>query len=144
VETSIEPARVEDVADVERLLEENHLPVEGWREHLSTTIVARGDGRVIGSAALERYDDGVLLRSVAVAPSLHNQGLGRKLVQAAIALAGELGTPAVYLLTTTAERFFPIFGFEPIHRADVPAHLQTSIEFTSACPAGAAVMRKRL
>jgi amino-acid N-acetyltransferase len=144
VETSIEPARVEDIADVERLLEENRLPVEGWRELLSTAIVARGDGRVIGSAALEPYADGVLLRSVAVAPELHHHGVGQKLTHAVIRLAEELGAPAIYLLTTTAEGFFPRFGFEPIPREDVPATVQASIEFTSACPASATVMRKRL
>jgi len=48
------------------------------------------------------------------------------------------------LLTTTAADFFPKFGFEPIARADVPASVQSSIEFTSACPATATVMRKTL
>ena len=51
---------------------------------------------------------------------------------------------AVYLLTTTAERFFPRFGFEQITRADVPATVQESVEFKSACPASAIVMRKHL
>jgi amino-acid N-acetyltransferase len=141
---SIERAEPRDVEEVERLLEQNHLPVDGWREHLSTTLVARRHGRISGSAALERFSEGVLLRSVAVAPALHNQGLGHELTSAAIRLAEELGAPAIYLLTTTAERFFPRFGFEPITRADVPATVRTSSEFTSACPATATVMRKRL
>jgi amino-acid N-acetyltransferase len=50
----------------------------------------------------------------------------------------------VYLLTTTAERFFRTFGFERIERAAVPQSVQTSIEFTSACPSSATVMRKIL
>ena len=44
-----------------RLLEDNHLPVDGLLEHLGTTIVARDRGRIVGSAALERYRDGALL-----------------------------------------------------------------------------------
>ena len=40
--------------------------------------------------------------------------------------------------------FFPKFGFEQIARADVPASVQASVEFQSACPASAVVMRKRL
>ena len=52
--------------------------------------------------------------------------------------------PALYLLTTTAERYFPKFGFERIERAEVPLSVQTSIEFTSACPSSATVMRKQL
>jgi amino-acid N-acetyltransferase len=50
----------------------------------------------------------------------------------------------VFLLTTTAEAFFPKFGFEQIQRIDVPISLQASVEFQSACPASAIVMRKRL
>jgi amino-acid N-acetyltransferase len=99
---------------------------------------------VVGSAALECYTDGVLLRSVAVVPSLQHQGLGRELTSAALQLAEDLRAPAVFLLTTTADRYFPKFGFERIARADVPASVQTSIEFTSACPSNATVMRKTL
>jgi amino-acid N-acetyltransferase len=51
---------------------------------------------------------------------------------------------AVFLLTTTAEQFFPRLGFEPISRADVPESVQASVEFQSACPASATVMRKQL
>ena len=47
-------------------------------------------------------------------------------------------------LTTTAERFFPRFGFERITRDDVPASVQASIEFREACPASATVMRRWL
>jgi amino-acid N-acetyltransferase len=50
----------------------------------------------------------------------------------------------VFLLTTTAEGFFPRFGFEAVRHADVPASVQASVEFQSACPASAIVMRKRL
>jgi amino-acid N-acetyltransferase len=50
----------------------------------------------------------------------------------------------VFLLTTTAERFFPKFGFEQIDREQVPASVQQSVEFQSACPASAIVMRKLL
>src|SRR5438128_1429785 len=93
---SIGRAEVSDVADIERLLAENQLPVEGWREHLPTTLVARREGRLIGSAALEPYADGVLLRSVAVAPALHHQGFGHELTNAAIRLAEGLGAPAIH------------------------------------------------
>jgi amino-acid N-acetyltransferase len=63
---------------------------------------------------------------------------------AALRLAQDLEMPAIYLLTTTAERYFPKFGFERIARDDVPATVRTSVEFTSACPSSAAVFRKRL
>ena len=107
-------------------------------------MVARQAGRIVGSAALEVYRDGALLRSVAVAPELKGQGLGRRLTEAMIDLARDLDTPALYLLTTTAQTYFPSFGFEEIERAVVPNSVQASVEFTSACPSTAIVMRKRL
>jgi amino-acid N-acetyltransferase len=112
--------------------------------HLATLLIARQSGAIVGSAALEVYPDGALLRSVAVVPELQGHGLGRELTNAAIHLAQDLQVTAIYLLTTTAEEYFPQFGFERIARADVPATVQTSIEFTSACPSSAVVMRKAL
>jgi arsenate reductase len=144
VNAQIGVATPDDVPAVLALLEHNHLPVDGLREHIATTLVARRDGRIVGSAALEPYADGVLLRSVAVAPELQRQGVGYELTSAALRFATELRAPAVYLLTTTAERYFPRFGFERIGRGEVPASVQTSVEFTSACPASAVVMRLRL
>lgn len=81
---------------------------------------------------------------MAIAPEQQGQGLGHALTEAAIRLARDFRVPAVYLLTTTAEQYFPKFGFERIGRTDVPPTVQTSIEFTSACPSSATVMRKTL
>jgi amino-acid N-acetyltransferase len=133
-----------DADAVTELVAQNQLPLDDLREHLDTAIVARRDGAVVGVAALEVYPDGVLMRSVAVAPELQRQGLGRRLTGAVLELARDLHAPHVYLLTTTAERFFPKFGFERIDRLDVPASVQTSIEFRSACPSSAIVMRRAL
>jgi amino-acid N-acetyltransferase len=140
----IETASPADADAVLRLLDQHHLPLNGLEDHLSTTLIARQDGQIIGSAALEMYPDGALLRSVAVAPALQGHGLGHELTDAAIRLARDLQVPAIYLLTTTAAQYFPKFGFECIQRADVPPTVQTSIEFISACPSSATVMRKAL
>jgi amino-acid N-acetyltransferase len=140
----IEPARPADAEAVLALIVQNGLPVDGLRAHLETTLVAREDGRIVGTAALELYADGTLLRSVAVAADKQRQGLGHELTEAAIRLAHDRGARSIYLLTTTAEQFFPKFGFERIPRADVPLTVQASVEFTSACPSSATVMRKVL
>ena len=144
VHAQIGAATPDDMPMVVALLEQTRLPVDGLREHIITTLVARRDGRIVGSAALERYVDGVLLRSVAVAPELRHHGVGNQLTSAALRLATTLRAPAVYLLTTTAAHYFPRFGFEPIDRDDVPAGVRQSVEFTSACPASAVVMCLRL
>jgi amino-acid N-acetyltransferase len=140
----IERAQPGDGPGIVALLEASGLPVAGVADHRGTALVARRGGAVIGSAALEVYPDGALLRSVAVDPSARGTGLGQRLTAAALELAGDLGAPAVYLLTTTAEAFFPRFQFEAITRDDVPASVRQSIEFRSACPASAVVMRRRL
>ena len=140
----IEAARPTDAADVLALLSQSRLPLDGLEQHLGTTLVARQEGRIVGSAALELYEGGALLRSVAVAVDQQGCGLGHELTNAAIRLAQHLQAPAIYLLTTTAEGFFPKFGFERIARDEVPAGVRASVEFTSACPSSATVMRKSL
>jgi amino-acid N-acetyltransferase len=140
----IEFASDQDLPEVRSLLQRLSLPLDGVDEHVKTMLVAREDGHVVGTAALELYDDGALLRSVAVDPIRQGKRLGHELTEAALRLAAKHRAGTVFLLTTTAERFFPKFGFEPIARDDVPPSVQASVEFRSACPASAIVMRKQL
>jgi len=140
----IESARAEDLPDVRSLLQRLGLPLEGVDDPVTTMLVAREDGQVVGTAGLELYAGGALLRSVAVDPRRQGGRLGHELTTAALRLAAEHGAGTVFLLTTTAERFFPKFGFEPIARDEVPESVQASVEFRSACPASAIVMRKQL
>lgn len=143
-EIRIEPAVPSDASSIETLLRHVNLPTDGLASHLEAAFVARGGGRVVGSAALELYADGGLLRSVAVDAGCRSAGIGARLIAAAIEEARRRRLPALYLLTTTAEKFFPRFGFETIARDEVPASVQGSVEFRGACPASAVVMLKRL
>ena len=140
----IQRASHADLPDVLSHLRSLDLPVAGVEAHLDRMLIARDEGRLVGTVALEGYADGMLLRSVAVAAGYQGRRLGHRLTEAALRMAEEEGAPAVYLLTTTAERFFPRFGFEPLDRAEVPESVQASIEFRSACPASAAVLWKKL
>ena len=140
----IEPATEYDLPGIRALLSQLHLPLAGVDEHLPTMLVARDGARIVGTAALELYADGALLRSVAVEPHRQGRRLGQQLTEAALQLATTHGANSVFLLTTTAERFFPRFGFEPIDRAQVPPSVRESVEFQSACPASAIVMRKQM
>jgi amino-acid N-acetyltransferase len=47
---------------------------------------------------------------------------------------------ALYLLTTTAERYFPSFGFATISRNEVPEPVRASAEFRNVCPVSAVAM----
>lgn len=140
--TAISAAHPEDFAAVLDLLRRSELPTDDLERHLPTILVARRDGRVVGSAALELYGSGALLRSVAVDAALRGEGLGHRLTEAALTLARDRRVKTVYLLTTTAGEFFPRFGFRPIERAEVHADVRASVEFTSACPSSALVLAR--
>ena len=134
-------ATIDDLSAIEKLLSENRLPVAGLSPHLPNTLVARSEAGVIGCAALEVYGSAGLLRSVVVASTVRDTGVGGRLVRAAIELARTRKILVLYLLTTTADRYFPRFGFTRVTRADVESAVQHSIEFTTACPAEAIVMQ---
>ncbi len=143
-DVTIERAAAADGPAILALLRSNALPVDGVLDHLHNALVARCQGRVVGSAALEVYDDGALLRSVAVEATHRRHGVGQQLTTAALELAGTLEVPAVFLLTTSADGFFPRFAFKRIRRDDVPPGVRASVEFRSACPSTATVMMKAL
>ena len=140
----IEPARPNDSAAIVQLLRDCHLPPDGLLDHLGTALVARAEDTVVGSAALEVYADSALLRSVAVDVTIRGSGVGHRLTESALDLARTFNVRAVYLLTTTAEDFFPKLGFERIDRDLLPESVRASVEFQSACPATAIAMRKVL
>jgi len=133
-------ARPADLPGIEQLLTKAELPLAGVAESLPGFVVAESDGAIVGTAALELCSDNALLRSVAVAPEWRSRGLGRALVTRVIADAESRGLRALYLLTTTAERYFPSFGFREVARAHVPADVQRTKEFRGACPESAVVM----
>lgn len=136
-------ARLDDLEEIYHLLRVSGLPHEGVREALSSFVVAESEDAVVGVAGLEVRCQNALLRSVAVAPEWRSRGLGRSLVERIIAEAEARGIHALYLLTTTAERYFPSFGFQPIAREQVPDDVRATSEFQSGCPATATVMARR-
>ena len=138
---TIQPARPTDAPDISSLLDANHLCLDGVSERIDTTLIALDGNRLVGTAALELFPDGALLRSVAVVPELRGSHIGHDLVTGVLSLAAERSIGDVYLLTTTAERYFPRFGFERITREVVPEGVRQSAEFVSGCPTTAVVMR---
>jgi amino-acid N-acetyltransferase len=144
---TIRRATTEDAAAVEALLTASHLPLDGVREALGCFVVAHDEERLVGVAGIEECGvrgEHALLRSVAVDPAWRSRGLGRTLVSRAIALAESRGAKALYLLTTTAEHYFPSFGFTPTSRDAVPDDVRATPEFQGACPASATVMVREI
>ena len=142
--TAIRVAAPGDFAGVVRLLEAADLPTAGLDRSLPDFLVAEENGGVVGAVGLEVYGDCALLRSAVVDAGRRGAGLGIDLVESLLRRAETRGVREIYLLTTTAEHFFPRFGFARIPRGDVAPAVQASEEFRGACPDSAIAMRTLL
>lgn len=143
----VRPATASDLEDALALLTTSRLPTAGVAEHFPARFVVVRDpetGALAGMAGVEVHGSAGLLRSVAVRDSERGRGLGQVLSRAAVELARRSGVRDLYLLTTTAESFFPRLGFERVGRDELPDALNASEEMRGACPASAVAMRLRL
>ena len=140
----IERATASDVPAVEALLAAAGLPLEGAAAALSTGVVARDAGVVVGAAAVEVFGEAGMLRSVVVDGSQRGTGLGRALVSAAERLARELGIRELYLLTETAADWFPRMGYDVVPREEARAAVGESVEFTMVCAVSGVPMRRAI
>ena len=82
-----------------------------------TVLGIRDDGRLIGTARVKR--DGEIAR-IAVAPDRQHEGLGRRLLEAAIERGGRGCSPATAASATCT--CTAATGFEETHRVPVPGH----------------------
>ena len=121
------------------------LPLEGAAEAITAGgVVARDGDAIVAAAAVERFGDAGLLRSVVVAPACRGTGLGRRIVAAAEQLARDEGIGELYLLTETAIDWFPRLGYVPVPRETAVAAVGESIEFTTVCATTGVPMRRVL
>jgi amino-acid N-acetyltransferase len=95
-----------------------------------------------GLVGLELFDSDALLRSLAVAPGVRRSGLGSTLLEQAEGYAYARGVRSLYLLTTTAQRFFEKRGYSVTSRESCPAAIRSTSEFASLCPASSALLVK--
>jgi amino-acid N-acetyltransferase len=143
--TELRAARDEDLPGVEALLAKADLPVDGVHDFFPANYaVAEMKGVLIGAAGVEQYSGFGLLRSAVVAAEARGSGLGAGLVRERLAWSKARGITDMYLLTTTAPRFFEKFGFAQVDRATVPSEVQSAPEFASVCPSTATVMHLSL
>ncbi len=87
-----------------------------------------------GLVGLEFLKRDALLRSLVVVPEQRGSGLGSALVERAESHARARGARAIFLLTTTAERFFRSRGYVPADRATAPEAVRTSREIRRPLP----------
>lgn len=125
------------------LLQQAGLPVRDLGESAIGNFVVASDARgLAGAAALERYQDVGLLRSVVVAPDRRGTGVGAALVEAIERRARDAGIASLVLLTETASDWFERRGYVRAPRDQAPEAVRGSSEFASVCPASAVYMHK--
>jgi amino-acid N-acetyltransferase len=134
-------ATAADLPDIKSLLAENDLPTAGVDDHWTAFVVAREGRALAGCGGAEVYDGAALIRSIAVAAPRRGSGIGDQIVSRLLDDLKERGVAELYLLTTTAEKYFGKRGFEKVDRARVPPQLLRSREFQDACPTTATCMR---
>jgi len=89
-------------------------------EHIRSFLVCEVNGRVVGCCALEiLWRDMAEIRSLAVEPACQGQGVGKRLVAAAIEEARRLGIENVMALTYE-QNFFERLGFQRVSKDELP------------------------
>lgn len=89
-------------------------------EHLQCFTVAVEDNQVIGLAGLHvLWKDLAEIRSLAVSPNMHGQGVGRNIVQSLLREAESLGIEQVLSLTYQTG-FFEKLDFHVIQKESLP------------------------
>jgi len=96
------------------------VPLVSIYESIRDYFVAEEKGEVVGTVSLKvLWKDLAEVRSLSVLPDLHGQGLGRRLVDACIAEAKDLGIPRVFALTREGG-FFERVGFAHCQKETLP------------------------
>ena len=126
------------------ILKQQELPYSDLNNKKIYKMGAFSKNKLIGIAGLEIYNLSGLFRSLAVEKTYQAQGTGKKLYQSIIAQSLVDGLNRLYLLTTTAEKYFEKLGWNKINRNDVPDDVKQSTEFSDLCPSTAICMSLEL
>ena len=118
-----------------QLLSDNRLPVSDLQDSEIVFTVYKNSSRIIGIIGEEIFGNDILIRSFAVDDDFKNQGIGKKLLDAALT---EKAT--YHLLTTTAAPYFEKYGFRYAERSEAPESIQNTREFSGICPSSSAYM----
>lgn len=138
-------AHQNDLSDIRTLLSAAGLCYEDLKpEHMEHFLCLHQNGELIGAVGLEVFGGDALLRSLVVSPNHRGKRLGIHLVDGIEEHAEDAEITTLYLLTTTADRFFAQRGYVTIERHAVPEAIGQTTEFVSFCPDSAVCMRKTL
>ena len=128
-----------------KLLEKCKLPFLDLKSsYLDDFLGCGSSDNLHGIVGIERFGSVALLRSLAVDESARGLGCAKALVLEIEKYAKVNEVSNLYLLTTTAEKFFIKIGYIPIERSLAPEAIRDTKEFSGLCPSSAVLMMKRL
>jgi amino-acid N-acetyltransferase len=139
----IEPLSSTD--EILPLLVECGLPVSDLTPSAPPSFFGvRSAGALVGVIGLETYSPFGLLRSLAVVPTYRSSGIAHKLVAFVESVAAARDIKEVFLLTSTAEKFFLELGYSLVSRAAAPPAIQSTSQFSGLCPSSSAFLCKHI
>jgi amino-acid N-acetyltransferase len=121
------------------LLVAQRLPTDDLHDPTITLVGAFMNDALVGVIGLQACDDVAMLRSLAVDPAHRDRGIAAALCERVFVLAADRD---LYLLTESADDYFARLGFKQVERANVPAAIRATAQFSALCPSSARVMRK--
>lgn len=133
-----------DLAQIRDILKRNYLVFKDIKHKNVELFLVYEDSAFVGIIGLEKLDKLGLLRSMVVLDEYRNKGYGREICNKLLEYAKNEGIKEVYLLTTTARKFFEKIGFSIIKRKDVPIKIKNTNEFSNLCPESAICMKMDL
>ena len=140
----IQQATERDLDAIKKLLEDNNLPTTDIHQDNIQFFIGLMDDKIMSVIGLEKYNNVGLLRSLAVTDLFKNLQVGSRLIRQIFELCASEHIDKLYLLTTTAEKYFVKFGFLKIDRIEAPDILKQTREFKDICPLSAVLMYKNL
>ena len=129
-----------NLVQLEDLLCLNNLPTQDCAAQAQNFYGIFDGDELIAAGGLEPTADYALLRSIVVKEEFRASGLARSISEYLISLAEAEGRQAVYLLTETAGPYFQKLGFTPLSRAEVPAAIAQTRQFSALCPDSASCL----
>lgn len=130
-----------DLAQIRDILKRNYLVFRDIKNKDVELFLVYEDSVFVGIIGLEKFDNIGLLRSLVVLEEYRSKGYGKKICNSLIEHAKSQGIKQLYLLTTTARKFFEKIGFKIVKRKDVPIRIKNTDEFSTLCPESAICMQ---
>jgi amino-acid N-acetyltransferase len=140
----IRPATESDYHELVTLLKQENLPIADIASGLPHFFVATEGTAIVAGIGMEHFGKAALLRSMFTTPAWRNRGLASMLTDTLLQYARQEGAQSIYIVTTTAEKYFLKKGFEPIERSSVDKLVLQSAEFNGLCPSTATIMWRRI